>query len=301
MFAPAVLQAANELGGGGATIAPLMLSIYVLGWTAGPILVAPISETRGRLPVYLWSSILYIVFTAACAVSPNAIYLILFRFLAGAVGSTPLSLGAGTISDLIPVQQRGLTLSMYMVGPILGPSVGPLVGGCLTDRWGWRSIFWGLLALYGLAALAQVAIMRETYAPAILARKARRLGVKSALDEEGLSSREALARALVRPTKLTIRSPINMFISIVSAYVNGLLFLIVATLPLVFGTEYHFGPREVGLAFNGIGIGNVIGLAVFASTSDRWVRKRLEEGSLKPEDRLLPVVATGPMLAVGLF
>ena len=307
MFAPAVPAVIEEFDIHSSVIGPLMLSIYILGWMMGPLVLAPLSEVHGRLAVYGWSSALYICFTAVCALAPGAMALVVFRFLAGAVGSAPLTLGGGTISDLIPVRERGRALSFYMVGPILGPAVGPLAGGYLTAAWGWRSIFWGLLGLYLGAAMAQMLIMRETYAPAILTRKTARLRAEARSTQwqsklnSGLTGRQVLARAVMRPMKLTFLSPVNLFISLASAYINGLLFLVVATLPLIFGREYGFGPKDVGIAFEGIGIGNLVGLAVFALTSDRYIRAQAEKGQLKPEHRLAPVVAAGPLLASGFF
>lgn len=146
-----------------------------------------------------------------------------------------------------------------------------------------------------MTTLAQVLFTQETYAPVILrARKGhghRNLG----------SDAGALKQAFIRPAKLTVQSPTNMFISLVSAYINGLLFLLVATLPLVLGREYGFGPTGIGLAFEGVGVGNVLGLALFATTSDRYVRARQNAGLLRPEDRLPPVLVAGPLVAAGFL
>ncbi|RYP44862.1 hypothetical protein DL768_008725 [Monosporascus sp. mg162] len=104
MFAPAMPQVSRS-------------STYAAqssGWIMGPLVLAPVSEFRGRLAVYAWSSALYLGFTATCALAP---------------GAAPLTLGGGTISDLIPVREWGQVLLLYRVGPILGPPVGPLAGG----------------------------------------------------------------------------------------------------------------------------------------------------------------------------
>lgn len=144
MFAPGVKQAMDEFHSVDDAVTSLAVSIYILGWALGPLILAPLSEVQGRWIVYSTCDILFVCFTIACAISSNLVMLIVFRFLAGAVGSTPLAIGGGTISDLIPIQKRGLAFSLFMLGPVLGPSVGPVMGGFLTNSAGWRYIFWVL-------------------------------------------------------------------------------------------------------------------------------------------------------------
>lgn len=158
MFAPAIQQVMQDFGSTNRALSSLVISIYVLGWALGPLAVAPLSEVQGRLVVYTWSNVLYIALTICCALSPSLEALVLFRFLAGAVGSTPLTIGGGTISDFIPVQKRGLALSLYMFGPILGPSIGPFIGGYVTDALSWRWIFWILAIVVSTSSPPQVSI-----------------------------------------------------------------------------------------------------------------------------------------------
>ena len=155
--------------------------------------------------------------------------------------------------------------------------------------------------------LIQVLFMRETYAVTILEQKCRslrdhagKMGLRSKLDP-GLSNTQIFVRAIVRPAKISILSPINIMLSLVSAFINGLLFLLLTTFPLVFQVEYGFSAQTIGLSFLGIGVGNVIALTAFSMTSDRYIRKRVAEGKLRPEDRLIPVIFSGPLLATGLL
>ncbi|KAI1746382.1 major facilitator superfamily domain-containing protein [Xylaria scruposa] len=311
MFAPATQQVMQELKpsatGENGVLASLMVSIYVLGWALGPLVLAPLSESDGRLPVYTVTSVLYIAATVACALAPSIGFLVFFRFVAGSVGSAPLTIGGGTISDLVPVQTRGLALSLYMFGPILGPSVGPLMGGYLVETLGWRWIFWVLAILYGVMTIVQVFFMSETYPATILEKKTRSLrqktgnfALRSKLDQ-GISARQVLVRAITRPTRMLIMSPINLILALVSAYVNGVVFLLLTTAPVMFRVEYGFTARDVGLAFIGFGIGNIGGLATFTLTSDRIIQKRAAQRRLRPEDRLLPALAALPILAFGLL
>ena len=144
MFAPGVKQAMEEFHNFDDAVTSLAVSIYVLGWALGPLIFAPLSEAQGRWIVYSICNVLFVCFTIACATSTDLVMLIVFRFLAGAVGSTPLTIGGGTISDLIPIQKRGLAFSLFMLGPVLGPSIGPVIGGILTNSMGWRYIFWAI-------------------------------------------------------------------------------------------------------------------------------------------------------------
>lgn len=78
------------------TGALLGLSLYVLGLAFGPILAAPISETKGRRVVYLVSLPLAALFTLGAGFSNNFASLAVTRFFAGFFGSPVLAVGAGS-------------------------------------------------------------------------------------------------------------------------------------------------------------------------------------------------------------
>lgn len=149
--------------------------------------------------------------------------------------------------------------------------------------------------------------MRETYAVTLLARKTERLQretgnlqLRSKLDSN-MPPREILLRAIVRPTKLTLLSPINILLSLASAFIYGILYLLLTTFPLVFESQYGFSPGISGLTYIGLGVGNLVGLAIFSMTSDRYIGYRSAQGKLKPEDRLPFFLLAGPLIAAGLF
>lgn len=144
MVAPGVASIMNEFQYSNQTVSAFVVSIYILGYSVGPLLLAPLSEMHGRLPVYHISNIMYCVWTMACALSPNVASLLVFRFLAGVAGSCPLTLGAGTITDMIVTEKRGGAIAIFSLGPMLGPCVGPVMGGYLAESPGWRWIFWVL-------------------------------------------------------------------------------------------------------------------------------------------------------------
>lgn len=142
MFAPGVSEVLSDFDSNNQLLGGFVVSVYVLGYAAGPLVIAPLSELYGRSPVYHVGNLLFIIFTIACAVSSNLNMLIGFRFLEGVAGSTPVTIGGGTIADLFVQEERGRAMSIWSMGPLLGPVVGPIAGGFLAQAEGWRWVFW---------------------------------------------------------------------------------------------------------------------------------------------------------------
>jgi len=131
-----------------------VVSVYLIGYATGPLVIAPLSELYGRLYVYHINNVLFIIFTVACALSPSLSALIGFRFLAGCAGSTPVTLGGGTVADVIHPSHRGLAMSLYILGMLLGPVLGPVAGGFFAQAEGWRWTFWVLAIAVGRIPLS---------------------------------------------------------------------------------------------------------------------------------------------------
>jgi MFS family permease len=126
MVAPSTSQLMNEFHFTSDVLGAFVVSVYLLGYAIGPLILAPLSELYGRMPVYHVCNTLYLVWTVACALAPNLSAMIVFRLIAGMAGSAPLTIGAGTLADMIPVEKRGLAMGAWMLGPVLGPVIGPI-------------------------------------------------------------------------------------------------------------------------------------------------------------------------------
>ncbi len=150
MFAPGVPEVMTEFKSTNIQLASFVVSVYILGYAFGPFLVAPMSELYGRLLVYHTCNVGFVIFTIACAVSTNLNMLIGFRFLEGIFGSAPLTLGGGSIADMIIQEKRGAMMAIWAMGPLLGPVVGPVAGGFLSQAKGWRWVFWLIAIIVSL-------------------------------------------------------------------------------------------------------------------------------------------------------
>ncbi|TQV94381.1 hypothetical protein V2A60_002589 [Cordyceps javanica] len=292
------------------TLATLSVSIYLLGFGLGPLTLSPLSERWGRLVVYHVCNIIFFVFVIGCAVSQNITQFIIFRVISGIVGSAPLAIGGGTIADCIPSEQRGVAGAIYGLGPIMGPVIGPIMGGFIAQGKGWRWTFWVLSIMSGVMSVVTFVFMRETHAQTLLERKAARLRrdtgnphLQSKLKSPLRPSQLAVA-TLVRPIKMLIFSPVVLILSVYVAFVMGLLYLLFATFSGVFVGQYGFTMGTSGLAYLGLGIGEMLGVVVFGALGDKIVASRTAAenlGTARPEFRLVLMKWFAICIPVGLF
>lgn len=69
------------------TLGAFITSVYLLGYTFGPLVIAPLSEIYGRMVVYNVNNFIFLMFTIACGLAPNLNALIVFRMFAGIAAS----------------------------------------------------------------------------------------------------------------------------------------------------------------------------------------------------------------------
>ncbi|KAK0702257.1 cycloheximide resistance protein [Lasiosphaeris hirsuta] len=295
-------SSSNELLG------TLVTTIWLLGYVFGPMAIAPLSEMYGRAALYKICMVLFIVFNVACALSPSLESLIVFRFLAGLAGSCPVTLGTGSIADMIPRERRAGAMASYVIGSVLGPSIGPICSGYLTPVAGWRWSFWLMAIASAPLAVIVMALVHESYPYVILQRKAARLRketgnpkLRSALDT-GKTPRELFAFSIWRPLRM-LSLPIVFLLSLYAAVVYSYLYLCLTTFGRVFGGQYGFASGPSGLATLGLGIGNVLGVVTGGLTSDRLsaLLTQRNGGETKPEYRLPTMVVGGICVPIGLF
>jgi len=313
MFAPAVEFMDKTFNNTSTILSALTVSIYVLGYVIGPIFLAPLSEIYGRRPVLCVANVFFCVWQIGCALAPNLGSLIVFRLLAGIGGSGCLTIGGGVIADLFRADQRGLASSLYSVGPLFGPVVGPICGGFIGDRAGWRWIFWVLFIAGTCVTVGIETSNRETNHRILIHRKVARLQkelgrpeLRSCYDPSGgpVHTKGQILRAgMLRPLKMLFLSPIVFILSLYMSVVYGLLYLLFTTITTVFNEQYDWSLEICGLAYIGLGIGFLSGLALVAKISDSTVVRmtKANNGVFEPEMRLPACIFFACFVPISFF
>ncbi len=143
----------------------LVSSAYLAGAVVGALFFGWLTDRLGRKRLFFITLALYLVATAATALSWNLWSFALFRFLTGAgIGGEYTAINSA-IQELIPARYRGWTDLVINGSFWIGAAVGAVASIILLDPallppdWGWRVAF-----LIG-AALGLVIFLMRTWLP----------------------------------------------------------------------------------------------------------------------------------------
>lgn len=113
MVAPVTGLILRDFGSDNETIGSFIVSIYILGYALGPLVLSPLSEVYGRLPLYHINNALFTFWNLGAALSPNIGAVLAFRLLGGIAGSCPVTIGNGSIADCVRRERRGLVTTLF--------------------------------------------------------------------------------------------------------------------------------------------------------------------------------------------
>ncbi|KAJ9105695.1 hypothetical protein QFC19_003469 [Naganishia cerealis] len=126
---------------------------YLLSCAAFQPLFGKLSDIFGRKILLLLCCFFFAVGCLIC-VTDSLAMLVLGRFITGWGGSGLTTLGTITLSDLIPLRDRGLYQGMANIFFGLGAAFGGIFGGIVADWLGWRYVFLLQTPLAGAVGLA---------------------------------------------------------------------------------------------------------------------------------------------------
>ncbi|KAF8966604.1 multidrug resistance protein 4 [Flammula alnicola] len=310
MMAPGIPEVAMKYGITNTTVMALTLSIFLLSFAIGPLILAPLSEMYGRTWVLHIGNLFTLAFSLGCAFAPTTGALLGFRFLSGLSGCAPIACGGGSVGDLFAERDRASAMALYSLGPLIGPIVGPIAGGFIAQTVGIKWVFIVIAITCGVAGLFGIPFLRETYGPVIRLRRAVKTGdpekVAAAhphlLKEHG-SKLHVLWVNLSRPVTILFRSFICFILSLYMAFMYGIFYLMFATFAEFFSTTYGFRPGVGGLAYLGLGFGFLLATIFGAKFADRVYKYLADKngGVATPEMRIPALFFGSFFVPIGLF
>ena len=309
MIAPAIDTLAEDFDVTSDVEAQMMLSIFVLSYGFGPLLLGPMSEVFGRVRVLQLSNIFYLIWNLGCGFTRNKQEMIVFRLLAGIGGSAPMAVGGGVLGDCWHPEERGKAVGIYSLAPLLGPALGPLVGAWIAEKTTWRWVFWSTSITAVFVQISGLFLLQETYPATLLKRKADRLRKESGNTklytefESDKTLGNILSIAAVRALRMLATQPIIQVITVYLAYLFGLFYLILSTFPKVWQGVYQESVGVGGLNYLSLGIGFLLGAQTAAQLMDRiYQRLKLQNNDIGCPEFRIPLTFVGScLIPIGLF
>ncbi|KAL8871381.1 MAG: hypothetical protein Q9174_002774, partial [Haloplaca sp. 1 TL-2023] len=291
MLAPALPAIAKDLNISTEVESQMVLSVFILAYAIGPLFLGPLSEVYGRVPVLQLANLVYLIFNSAAGGCKTKGEMIAFRFLSGLGGSAPQS-------------------DSFQFAPLLGPAIGPIMGGFVTEHTTWRWVFYVTSFADVLIQFMGLFFLRETYAPKILHLKAKKLrretgnpNLHTAHEQAEGGLLDLLKNNAGRPFRLLGTQPIVQVLCIYIAYIYGLMYLILATFPVLWTERYHESIGIAGLNYLSMAVGFTLGVQILSPLNDRFYSrlKRKNNGVGKPEFRVPTMIPGSVMAPVGIF
>ncbi|CAD0088037.1 unnamed protein product [Aureobasidium vineae] len=278
-------------------------------FTPGPMAFAPFSETWGRRPVYASTLLIALIFIIPCAVAKNIGTLLVCRLIDGIAFSAPMVLVGGTLADLWKADERGVPMAAFSAAPFVGPAIGPLVGGFTSDHLGWRWLYWLQLILSGFVYILIVFTVPETYAPIILAKRAKKLrketGDSRYVSESDLDTRpigERMRVFILRPFQLLFCELIVFLISLYMSVLYGILYMFFVAFVVVYQEGKGYSVSTTGLMFIPLAIGVVASAFLAPLINKDYARRSIKfQGKPPAEQRLIPMMCSCWFIAIGMF
>lgn len=135
-----------------------VVTAYTLATAASTPVWGKLGDMYGRKATFMTSIVIFLIGSALSGMAQNMGELIGFRAVQG-LGAGGLMVGVmAIIGDLIPPRERGKYQGMMAGVMAIAMIGGPLVGGTITDNWGWRWAFYINLPL-GVLALGLISVV----------------------------------------------------------------------------------------------------------------------------------------------
>ncbi|KAE9970960.1 hypothetical protein BLS_004673 [Venturia inaequalis] len=267
-------------------------------------------ELFGRkIPLFI-GFFIFAVFQIPVAMAQNVQTIMLCRFFGGLFGSAPLGIVGGAMVDFWEPLDRGIAICIFSAATFLGPVAGPIAGGFITmSSLTWRWTEWLTMIMGFSFGLLGLFTIPETFAPVLLSRKAKKMryetlnwALHARSDEQQVVPKDLVTKFLFKPFKMLLLDPILLLITLYMSLIYGVLYLLFVAYPIAFSEIRGWNLGVGALPFAAVTVGVLLGglLIVFHSKT-RYTRLLKENGSVVPEERLVPMMVGGIIFPAGLF
>lgn len=150
------------------------LNASLLNWVATSfvlttaVFVVPcgkFADIYGRKKVLLYGVIIYLISTILCGLSTTGLMLVFLRGIQGIGGAMMSATVLAITTSAFPPGERGRAIGLNVASTYTGLSLGPVIGGIITQYFGWRSLFF-VIVPFGLVIIFLIARLKHEWSEA---------------------------------------------------------------------------------------------------------------------------------------
>lgn len=130
-----------------------IVNAYMLPLASLVLLGGAMGDRFGRKRIFLAGASLFALACVACAMAPSLPLLLSARFAQGLGAAMLVPSSLAILGESFADEARAAAVGTWAAAGAIAGAVGPLLGGVLTDQFGWRMIFFALLPIAALAVL----------------------------------------------------------------------------------------------------------------------------------------------------
>jgi EmrB/QacA subfamily drug resistance transporter len=127
-----------------------------------------LADLTNRKVLFQLAIAIFVLATAAAGFSQNAEMLIAFRAVQGLGAGGLAALSQVLMADIISPRERGRYMGLFGAVMAVATVGGPLLGGVITDAWGWR---WNFYVALPFAVAALIIVQRTLHVTSVARRK----------------------------------------------------------------------------------------------------------------------------------
>jgi EmrB/QacA subfamily drug resistance transporter len=119
-----------------------VVDAYALSLAALVLTAGSLADRLGRRRVFATGLVVFSLASLLCALAPDPTALNLARGLQGVGGAIMFAVSLALVAQEFPSgKERGMAMGIYGATIGIAVAIGPLLGGLLTDGFGWESVF----------------------------------------------------------------------------------------------------------------------------------------------------------------
>lgn len=142
-----------------------VMDVYALALAALLLGAGSLADRMGRRRVYLGGLAVFAAASLACGLATGPGALIAFRAVQGLGGAAMFATTMALLSSAYQGRDRGIAFGVWGAVNGAAAAAGPIVGGLLTEHFGWRWIFFINLPFCALAVYVTVKAVAESRNP----------------------------------------------------------------------------------------------------------------------------------------